>query len=633
MKQFTVIFLTLITLGVFGQQPQTVYSIVKDRHEISWYEEQLELWKAEIDKNQKNANAWFNYYNSSRALRNLTNEESRAYYDSLCINITETAYENLPNSLEANLLMYLKESVANDDEAFKFLERAYQINPNDPRTYVNLLTHYEIIRDKENYSKFCKKYFEANELAASTLNWGYNVLAGLESKSIVFSAGDNDTYPIWTIQEYKGYRKDVKNINTSLILIDNYRNQLFEELGIPPLNISMENVKSNDEYDSKVAQIYEHILNNYTRGSIHVCVNAIFQFENYSDDFHLVGLTYKYSKESIDNISIIKRNYEHRYLLDYLQEVFSFNISNGVADYMNALYLPSMVKLYKHYVKSENKEKQTKLLQLIVSISEKSGQQTEIADLLEEEASKSTDIRYITMLLNTKDIEKSMLLFDDNLYASETEVTNLQYRMFLTNLKKSRNMELYNKCLYDSSKWVTALDNYTEPIRDNYHWHPAYDEYPVVNISYEAANEYCNWLTQQYNTQRKRKYTQVLFRLPTEPEWRHLAASGKPANNTCFKDDQITNEKGCYLTNIKTGENDFQADGGFFPVNTYSYLPNEMGFYCTMGNVAEMISKKGIAKGGSWAHTFENSTFNKTQKYEGPDPRIGFRVIMEIIQE
>ncbi|MDZ7649210.1 MAG: hypothetical protein U5K54_19695 [Cytophagales bacterium] len=33
-----------------------------------------------------------------------------------------------------------------------------------------------------------------------------------------------------------------------------------------------------------------------------------------------------------------------------------------------------------------------------------------------------------------------------------------------------------------------------------------YNHYPAVNISFEAANAYCDWLTQQYNNAVERKY-------------------------------------------------------------------------------------------------------------------------------
>lgn len=624
----------LVYVSCLAQKPQTVYSIVKDRQEFSWYETQAKLWKQEIDKDNKNANAWYNYYAANRAMRNLMGgeEEKRQQYQELCEKIVEDAYALIPNSFEANHLKWW--NAGNDQNEFKFLEKAYEINPNDPRTFVDLMTHYEVAQDYANYSKFCKKYFVANELAASVLNWGYNILSEVDQNAIILSAGDNDTYPIWVVQEEKNYRKDVKNINTYLLLIDEYRNKLFANLEIPALDINLSEVKSQEDYDEKVAKIFGHVLTNYKKGPVYVAVTAMQQFGEWDDKLVLVGLSYKYTSENFDNISIIKRNYEHRYLLDHLKEVFSYNIGNGVADRMDALYLPLMVKLYKHYVQSEEIEKQADLLQLIISISSRTGQQTEISSLLEDNEDATKVSRYITMLMNTKHIEKKMKNVSGNIWASETEVTNLEYRGFLNNLKRSRNDELYKRCIYDSTQWKEKFQYaYNDPMVENYHWHPAYDNYPVVNISYEAAVEYCKWLTTQYNTQRKRNFTQVVFRLPTKSEWLLMAKPDKGSNETCFEDDKVTNEKGCYLANMKVEKGDYASDGAFHTAQVDSYLPNDKGFFCTMGNVAEMTDQKGVAKGGSWYHTFAESKFDKSQKFTGPDPGIGFRVVMEVIQE
>lgn len=54
----------------------------------------------------------------------------------------------------------------------------------------------------------------------------YNVLASCDSNAILFVIGDNDTYPIWYMQEIEGFRKDIRVINLSLLGIDWYIDQL-----------------------------------------------------------------------------------------------------------------------------------------------------------------------------------------------------------------------------------------------------------------------------------------------------------------------------------------------------------------------------------------------------------------------
>jgi formylglycine-generating enzyme required for sulfatase activity len=640
MKKVSILLMLLLSVTAFGQaKPQKVYSIVKERRELSWYQEQAKLWKAEIDKNNQNTEAWYYYYVATSAQVHVCKEEEEnknEIYD-LKDKIIKDCYSAVPNSFEANFLMYKGyKGEGNGKSNFDYLKKAYEINPYDTRCYVDFLTHYAIVHDQVNYEKFCSKFYTANEIPSAIYNWAYNTLSELDENAIIFTAGDNDTYSLWMLQVVKSFRPDVYVVNTGLLTLDDYRDKLFEKIGLDPLVLKIFNSESNEEYLENQNKVYNHIFNNNKNIPVYVSSTAIFQFqEDYSDNLYLTGLAYKYSQKSIDNISLIRRNYEKRYLLDYLTQVFSFNVADNKANEINATYLPAFVKLYKHYLETEEVEKMNVLKKYIIDISKKSGQETEISELLGAENTAPNDFN--TVLLSTKSIENQFVKIYDQVFMNKYEVSNIEYQRFLTDLLNSRNIELFKTCLYDSLSWTESYQSYADPMKNMYHWHPAYDNYPIVNISNFAATKYCEWLTIQYNSQNKRSYTKVIFRLPTEKEWEFAASNGEKTVNTPFENDNVKNEDcKCYLANLKYSSEDggkFYDDGGFFMVKTDSYEPNQLGIYNMLGNVAEMIDQNNISKGGSWNSYLKDSYIPSKRNYSGVNPETGFRIVMDVIEE
>lgn len=234
-------------------------------------------------------------------------------------------------------------------------------------------------------------------------------------------------------------------------------------------------------------------------------------------------------------------------------------------------------------------------------------------------------------------------------YICKTEISNQDYREFLYDLQRQSKIKELNIAKVDSNKWIQK-NAYNDPYAKYYANHPAYNKYPVVNITYEAALLYCEWLSVKLSELNKGKY-EIKVRLPLRTEWVYAASCGGKYNPYAWGGPYVRNSKGYYLCNFKNvGEENIRfnkdkknieivtgtytiADGADITAPVTSFFPNKFGLYNVNGNVAEMVNEKGLAVGGSWKSYGYEIRNESVENYSGADTHIGFRPVVTVVEK
>lgn len=245
-------------------------------------------------------------------------------------------------------------------------------------------------------------------------------------------------------------------------------------------------------------------------------------------------------------------------------------------------------------------------------------------------------------------------------FMDDTEITNSEYRQFIQAMLEDSvdvlGEEYIMTELYpDSTVWKKDF-NYSmaDPILEYYFTSSAYDQYPVVGVSWEAAQVFCNWRTNLLNEYRASKNLRPMpaFRLPTEAEWEYAARGGRQLSKYPWGGPYIANAKGCYLANFKPGKGDYASDGFLYTSPSKFYPPNDFGIYDMAGNVSEWCqesfyekymaeipdlnpqspgnSDRKVVRGGSWkdiAYFLQISTRTWEHK-DSVRSDLGFRCVM-----
>lgn len=243
-------------------------------------------------------------------------------------------------------------------------------------------------------------------------------------------------------------------------------------------------------------------------------------------------------------------------------------------------------------------------------------------------------------------------------------ITNLEYKAFLADLLAQNRNEEYLTCRVMNENW-TKQCYYN--LADSYFQDAAYNDFPVVNVSYDAAKLFCKWLEEEaklYMLQNNIKLRPLQVRLPYDEEWVFAAREGyakiafEKGYNTIYDEavglvnKSFTNRVelvkkrveradtlyGLYSTNRYGWSEKDMID--FFEVglNCYKSAPRDtiyierMKVMGKIGHVSEMIPQKNSSRlwlsGLSWKNKEEYQKLENEFKTNSSSPFVGFRVVV-----
>lgn len=623
-------------------QPEKIYSITVISESLDYYLTQAKLWKQELTKTPQNSDVWLNYYLAARYSNMLTKEEDKPFDMRVLL---KDLKEQSPESFAYYYISFNESSW--DNRLWENLLKAHDLEPDNTTAYQSLMTYYELEGKPEELKNMCQLSYDKGNFSPGMMQWNYNVLMSLEENAFLITMGDNDTYPIWLLQQVKQIRPDVNIVNIHLLKgIDDYRKRILEENDMTPFTKTEKDFTVPSDYPTALLQ---HIFDQKNR-PVYLHLTGLRSYgKPFKEDLYMTGLALKYSKETIDNTAILKNNIENKFLLDYLSIDVYNDRSQGVVHQANLNYVAPFTHLYKHYKTSGEINKAEKLKKLTLKVAKDGGREADLKEFFEQQ---NQSFKKINSLIPLKSLEKNQVKIRGNLWASETELSNEDYELFLMDLVKNKAFDLVETCKIHTANWRSFLPEQFKNLSDKdifLYGHPEAGKTPIQNISHAAAMAYCEWITNVYNnsSDRKKKHQKVVFRLPTSEEWEYAARAGNAVNIYPWDNRETgakpVNLKGCYLANFNVAEEapcedcpsptkKTSQDGGFFTVPVSAYFPNDLGLFNTIGNVAEMVQDKGIAKGGSWEDHPKDCTITSVKSYENTSPAVGFRVFMEILK-
>ena len=366
------ILLLILPFSIKAQTPEKQVSFAKESKSHEYYVNQAELWWKEIEKDKSSEENWYNYFRACRNAQGTANWRDDFVKESPYLKtgpeIVSLMEQFIPDSFTFNYVAYSIRGI--DPSKGYHLLKAYEINPEFEGINAAMVTYAVSILDNDLRKKVNRNWYPLNELSPGLINYGYNVLMSVKPNSVLLTQHDNDSYPIWMLQDVKEIRPDVLVINFDFLRLDSYRKDVFNQLGIKPLDL-----QPSSDYELDWKTILNHFLSNYPNNRPLFIAMTVSQeyYKSFVPEMTISGLTYRFLTGKEDLIMLNRDIIEQDFLLDYIKVQLLPNSNQENVNKLNVNYLKSFKLIFDYYQSIGDEKRTNDIKQLAFIISQNSG--------------------------------------------------------------------------------------------------------------------------------------------------------------------------------------------------------------------------------------------------------------------
>ncbi len=341
----TKIILTLLWVmtaaTALAQKAVPVQNLVREDHDSAWYAQQVKAWEKEVKRDPKSETAWANLFSAARYVCMSTGED----YSPL-VGLLKRMSRRIPGSFTFH---YCRAQSWTAPEKYREdMEKCLEMEPENVEAYDTYIAYLWMTGQFDRMYDVGQRYFESGWFSSNLLQYAYNQLAGLPDGAIFIGNGDSELIPKVVLQGGKGVHRDKVIVPLSFLNSPDYVGALCARLDIKAPVLPERPADWNAAADSVV----QYLIEKSGRPVYFAPTIGTERLKAFGDHLYSEGLVLRYSTHAYDNLAVMKRNVEQRYLLDYLRMNFAPQKGWSSAGHLQLNYVVALQPLLRFYRES-----------------------------------------------------------------------------------------------------------------------------------------------------------------------------------------------------------------------------------------------------------------------------------------